>query len=148
MSIATDQTNHESTFAHSTVALLSGLLFGLGLIISGMVNPGKVIGFLDLAGDWDPSLLFVMGGGVAVTTATFWLVLRRERPLFEKKFFLPTKADLDGRLLIGAALFGIGWGVGGLCPGPAITALATLDPLGSAFRRRDAFRDGVAKSCR
>ena len=113
MSIATDQTNHESTFAHSTVALLSGLLFGLGLIISGMVNPGKVIGFLDLAGDWDPSLLFVMGGGVAVTTATFWLVLRRERPLFEKKFFLPTKADLDGRLLIGAALFGIGWGVGG-----------------------------------
>jgi len=128
MSIATDQTNHESTFAHSTVALLSGLLFGLGLIISGMVNPGKVIGFLDLAGDWDPSLLFVMGGGVAVTTATFWLVLRRERPLFEKKFFLPTKADLDGRLLIGAALFGIGWGVGGLCPGPAITVLATLDP--------------------
>ena len=128
MSIATDQTNHESTFAHSTVALLSGLLFGLGLIISGMVNPGKVIGFLDLAGDWDPSLLFVMGGGVAVTTATFWLVLRRERPLFEKKFFLRTKADLDGRLLIGAALFGIGWGIGGLCPGPAITALATLGP--------------------
>ena len=128
MSIATDQKNHESTFAHSTVALLSGLLFGLGLIISGMANPGKVIGFLDLAGDWDPSLLFVMGGGVAVTTATFWLVLRRERPLFEKKFFLPTKADLDGRLLIGAALFGIGWGIGGLCPGPAITALATLDP--------------------
>ena len=128
MSIATDQTNHESTFAHSTVALLSGLLFGLGLIISGMVNPGKVIGFLDLAGDWDPSLLFVMGGGVAFTTATFWLVLRRERPLFEKKFFLPTKADLDGRLLIGTALFGIGWGIGGLCPGPAITALATLDP--------------------
>ncbi|MDA9311110.1 YeeE/YedE family protein [Gammaproteobacteria bacterium] len=128
MSIATDHKNHESTFAHSTVALLSGLLFGLGLIISGMVNPGKVIGFLDLAGDWDPSLLFVMGGGVAVTTATFWLVLRRERPLFEKKFFLPTKADLDGRLLTGAALFGIGWGVGDLCPGPAITALATLDP--------------------
>ena len=93
-----------------------------------MVNPGKVIGFLDLAGDWDPSLIFVIGGGVTVTTASFWLVLRRERPLFEKKFFLPAKADLDGRLLTGAALFGIGWGVRGLCPGPAITALATLDP--------------------
>jgi uncharacterized membrane protein YedE/YeeE len=101
MSIATDQKSQESTFAHSAVALLSGLLFGLGLIVSGMVNPGKVIGFLDLAGNWDPSLIFVMGGGVAVTTSTFWLVLRRERPLFEKKFFLPTKADLDGRLLIG-----------------------------------------------
>ncbi|MBL6753458.1 MAG: YeeE/YedE family protein [Pseudomonadales bacterium] len=128
MSSVKEQNSHESTFAHSAVTLFSGVLFGLGLIISGMVNPGKVIGFLDLAGDWDPSLIFVMGGGVTVTTSTFWLVLRRERPLFEQKFFLPTKADLDGRLLIGAALFGIGWGIGGLCPGPAITALATLDP--------------------
>ena len=128
MSGVADQGKNDSTFAHSAVALFSGLLFGLGLIISGMVNPGKVIGFLDLAGDWDPSLIFVIGGGVTVTTASFWLVLRRERPLFEKKFFLTAKADLDGRLLTGAALFGIGWGVRGLCPGPAITALATLDP--------------------
>jgi uncharacterized membrane protein YedE/YeeE len=128
MSSVKEQNSHEGMFAHSAVTLVSGVLFGLGLIISGMVNPGKVIGFLDLAGDWDPSLIFVMGGGVTVTTSTFWLVLRRERPLFERKFFLPTKADLDGRLLMGAALFGIGWGIGGLCPGPAITALATLDP--------------------
>jgi uncharacterized membrane protein YedE/YeeE len=107
---------------------MSGLLFGLGLIISGMVNPAKVVGFLDLAGNWDPSLILVMGGGVTVTTATFWLVLRRQRPLFETKFYLPTKADLDGRLLSGAALFGIGWGLAGLCPGPALTGLATLEP--------------------
>ncbi|MDF1765168.1 MAG: YeeE/YedE family protein [Gammaproteobacteria bacterium] len=117
-----------STLGRPLVALMSGLLFGLGLIISGMVNPAKVVGFLDLAGNWDPSLILVMGGGVTVTTATFWLVLRRQRPLFETKFYLPTKADLDGRLLSGAALFGIGWGLAGLCPGPALTGLATLEP--------------------
>lgn len=117
-----------SALGRPLVALMSGLLFGLGLIISGMVNPAKVVGFLDLAGNWDPSLIFVMGGGVTVTTATFWLVLRRQRPLFETKFYLPTKADLDGRLLSGAALFGIGWGLAGLCPGPALTGLATLEP--------------------
>ena len=115
-------------FAHSAVSLASGWLFGLGLIISGMINPAKVIGFLDLAGNWDPSLIFVMGGGVFVTTSTFWLVLRRDQPLFDNKFFLPTKADLDPKLLLGSALFGIGWGIGGLCPGPALTAVATLDP--------------------
>jgi uncharacterized protein len=117
-----------SALGRPLVALMSGLLFGLGLIISGMVNPAKVVGFLDLAGNWDPSLILVMGGGVTVTTATFWLVLRRQRPLFETKFYLPTKADLDGRLLSGAALFGIGWGLAGLCPGPALTGLATLEP--------------------
>lgn len=118
----------QKSIAHAAVSLFAGLLFGLGLIVSGMVNPGKVVGFLDIAGNWDPSLIFVMGAGVAVTTATFWLVLRRERPLFDERFFLPTKADLDGRLLSGAALFGIGWGIGGLCPGPALTAVATLNP--------------------
>ena len=117
-----------SALGRPLVALMSGLLFGLGLIISGMVNPAKVVGFLDLAGNWDPSLILVMGGGVTVTTAIFWLVLRRQRPLFETKFYLPTKADLDGRLLSGAALFGIGWGLAGLCPGPALTGLATLEP--------------------
>ncbi len=114
--------------ANAAIALGAGLLFGLGLIVSGMINPSKVIGFLDLAGNWDPSLIFVMGGGVTVTLCTFWLVLRRDRPLFDKQFFLPNKADIDTRLITGAALFGIGWGIAGLCPGPAMTGLATLDP--------------------
>ena len=106
----------------------SGLLFGLGLIISGMINPGKVIGFLDLAGNWDPSLALVMIGGLAITTPAFRLVLKREQPLFESKFFLPGKLDIDKNLLSGAALFGIGWGLAGLCPGPALTGLASLNP--------------------
>lgn len=118
----------EFAAANRFTALGAGLLFGLGLIVSGMINPSKVIGFLDLAGDWDPSLIFVMGGGVAVTLCTFWLVLRRERPLFDTQFFLPSKADIDARLIAGAALFGVGWGIAGLCPGPAMTGLATLDP--------------------
>ncbi len=109
-------------------SLLSGLLFGLGLIISGMVNPGKVIGFLDLAGNWDPSLALVMIGGLAVTTPAFRFVLKREQPLFESKFFLPGKLDIDRKLLGGAALFGIGWGLAGLCPGPALTGVASLNP--------------------
>lgn len=87
MSGVADQEKNDSAFAQSAVALFSGLLFGLGLIISGMVNPSKVFGFLDLAGDWDPRLIFVIGGGVTVTTASFWLVLRSERPLFAKKSF-------------------------------------------------------------
>ena len=114
--------------ANAATALGAGLLFGLGLIVSGMINPSKVIGFLDIAGNWDPSLIFVMGGGVTVTLCTFWLVLRRDRPLFAKHFFLPSKADIDTRLISGAALFGIGWGIAGLCPGPAMTGLVTLDP--------------------
>ncbi len=106
---------------------LAGLLFGLGLIISGMISPAKVIGFLDVAGAWDPSLLLVMGAGLAVTTIAFRLVLRRDQPLFEAKFYLPTRTDVDGNLVGGAALFGIGWGIAGLCPGPALTGLLSLN---------------------
>ncbi|MAL79854.1 MAG: hypothetical protein CMN55_12210 [Sneathiella sp.] len=106
------------------ISLISGILFGLGLAISGMVSPGKVIGFLDLTGNWDPSLAFVMGGGVLVTVITFRFILKRETPVFGGHFSLPTKTEVDKRLLAGAALFGVGWGLGGLCPGPALSSLA------------------------
>ena len=106
---------------------VSGLLFGLGLAVSAMVNPAKVIGFLDLAGNWDPSLALVMAGGLAITLPAFRLVLKRDRPLLESRFFLPTSKDVDKRLLSGAMLFGIGWGLAGLCPGPALTSLVTLN---------------------
>jgi uncharacterized membrane protein YedE/YeeE len=107
------------------VTLVSGTLFGLGLAISGMVNPAKVIGFLDIAGDWDPTLAFVMGGALLVTIPAFRLILKRERPVLVDDFELPTKKDLDARLVGGSALFGVGWGLSGFCPGPAVTALAT-----------------------
>ncbi|WP_457939756.1 DUF6691 family protein [Mesorhizobium sp. 10J20-29] len=105
-------------------ALLSGLAFGFGLIISGMSDPAKVSNFLDVMGTWDPSLAFVMGGAIAVTGPGFaWLTRSRARPFFDDKFRLPTATDLDLKLLTGASIFGIGWGLGGFCPGPALTAL-------------------------
>lgn len=107
------------------VALFSGLLFGLGLVVSGMANPAKVIGFLDVAGDWDPTLAFVLGGALLVTIPAFRLILARTRPVLAEEFDLPKKKSLDVRLLGGSALFGVGWGLGGFCPGPAVTALAS-----------------------
>lgn len=115
------------------VALASGVLFGVGLVVSGMSNPAKVIGFLDLAGDWDPTLAFVMGGAVMVTLVAFRFVLRRERPVLDKGFSLPQKTAVDGRLVGGAALFGVGWGLSGLCPGPAVVALLSGIPAVLAF---------------
>ena len=106
--------------------LLAGLIFGLGLLISGMANPAKVQNFLDLAGSFDPSLLFVMAGAVVVTLVGYRLVLRRPSPLLAEQFHLPAVKDIDARLVSGAALFGIGWGLSGFCPGPAITSLALL----------------------
>ena len=103
--------------------LIAGLLFGVGLSISGMINPAKVIGFLDIAGAWDPSLAFVMLGGVIVTAIGYRTVLRRSQPLFEPNFTLPTRRDIDPPLLLGAGLFGIGWGLGGYCPGPALAGI-------------------------
>jgi uncharacterized membrane protein YedE/YeeE len=97
----------------------AGVLFGVGLWLSGMANPRKVLGFLDVAGDWDPSLLLVMGGAVAVTAFAFSGIIKRKGLVFQK-------TKLDAPLIVGAALFGIGWGIGGYCPGPALTALATL----------------------
>ena len=107
------------------INLFGGTLFGLGLTVSGMVNPQKVIGFLDVAGDWDPTLAFVMGGALLVAIPAFRLILRRSHPVLAEEFELPTKKDVDGPLLGGAALFGIGWGLAGFCPGPAVTALAS-----------------------
>lgn len=102
----------------------AGLLFSAGLMVSGMVNPAKVLGFLDLFGAWDASLAFVMAGAIAVTFIGYNRVLRKPGPLFESHFSLPTSKDIDRNLLLGASLFGIGWGLVGLCPGPAITSLA------------------------
>lgn len=105
---------------------LSGLLFGIGLGIAGMTQPAKVVAFLDLFGAWDPSLAFVMAGAIAVHAIAYRLVRRRARPLFDVRFHLPTRTDLDRRLLVGSALFGIGWGIGGYCPGPGLVSLVTL----------------------
>lgn len=105
---------------------ISGLIFGLGLLVSGMANPLKVQNFLDVFGHWDPSLAFVMGGAIAVTLPGFFLLKKRERPLIAPEFRWPGRTDIDARLVGGAALFGIGWGLGGFCPGPALTALPFL----------------------
>ena len=108
-------------------SLISGVLFGFGLAISSMINPAKIVGFLDITGNWDPSLAFVMGGAVFVTAVTFRVVLKRPTPMFANTFELPSKIDLDGKLIFGAAIFGIGWAVSGLCPGPAISSIILLD---------------------
>ena len=105
------------------VTLLSGALFGLGLAVSGMSNPAKVIGFLDVAGDWDPTLALVMGGAILVVGPAFGLIFRRRRPVLAEDFDLPAKKEVDARLLGGSALFGVGWGLSGFCPGPAVVAL-------------------------
>lgn len=105
-------------------SLLAGLLFGLGLALAQMTDPNKVLGFLDLAGDWDPSLLFVLGGAVGLAVLGFRLILLRRQPLFDSRFHLPTRRAIDTPLLLGSALFGVGWGIGGYCPGPAIAQLA------------------------
>ena len=104
--------------------LATGLLFGLGLSVSGMVNPEKVLAFLDLSGPWDPSLALVMFAAFLVTWAGYRVVLRR-KPLFDDQCHLPTRSDIDGRLITGAVLFGLGWGLAGYCPGPAVAALAS-----------------------
>ena len=107
------------------ITVFTGLIFGIGLIMSGMTNPAKVQNFLDLFGSWDPSLALVMGGAILITMPGFWLVQKRQTPLFENAFLIPKKINLDFNLLIGSAIFGIGWGLGGFCPGPAITSILT-----------------------
>ncbi|TVQ92410.1 MAG: YeeE/YedE family protein [Deltaproteobacteria bacterium] len=104
----------------------AGLLFALGLGISGMTQPAKVVGFLDITGDWKPELAFVMGGAIAVHLIAYRLVPRMSKPLFEPKFGIPSRRDIDGRLLGGALLFGAGWGLGGYCPGPGIVSLVSM----------------------
>lgn len=109
----------------TAMAALAGLIFGGGLIVSGMTRPDKVQGFLDVTGAWDPSLAFVMIGAIAVHFLLFRLILRRRSPLFDKRFHLPTRTDLDPKLVAGAAIFGVGWGLGGICPGPALVDLGS-----------------------
>lgn len=104
-------------------ALISGILFGIGLVLSQMTNPDKVLNFLDIAGNWDPSLIFVMVGALAVTSLFFKLILKRQRPQFDEKFYLSSKTSIDNPLLIGAAIFGVGWGISGYCPGPSVAGL-------------------------
>ncbi len=106
----------------------SGFLFGMGLTVSGMTDPQRVRGFLDLFGNWDPTLAFVMGGAVLVMAAAWRIQARMTKPVFGEKFALPDRTDLDPRLIAGAALFGIGWGIAGLCPGPAVASLV-LTPV-------------------
>lgn len=110
------------------LGFLSGLVFGLGLILSGMADPAKVLNFLDLFGAWDPSLAFVMGGASLTAFFGYRLVWRRSAPLAAPAFDLPTATAIDAPLLSGAAIFGIGWGIGGFCPGPAWTSLALASP--------------------
>lgn len=113
------------------VAFIAGLMFALGLVLSGMTQPAKVIGFLDITGKWDPSLAFVMGGALLVTLVAFTLTPREgKRPWFAEKFELPTRKDIDSPLLIGSTLFGIGWGLAGYCPGPAIASIGSLVTAG------------------
>ena len=115
------------------IGLLAGTLFGAGLFISGMMDPEKVIGFLNLFGSWDPSLMFVMGSALIITVPAFKFILRRKKPVFNDAFTLPLKTYLDKPLIVGAAIFGIGWGLYGYCPGPAISSLASLNTAGFIF---------------
>ena len=114
-------------------ALLSGLVFGLGLIVSGMANPAKVLGFLDLTGAWDPSLALVMGGAIAVGFFAFLVAKNRTRSFIGAEMKLPKASAIDNRLLAGSALFGAGWGIAGFCPGPGLVALGMGEPKAIVF---------------
>jgi len=114
-------------------SLLAGLVFGLGLIVSGMANPAKVLGFLDLAGHWDPSLAFVMAGAIAVGAIAFAVANRRAVSILGAEMRLPSARHIDRRLVLGSVLFGIGWGVAGFCPGPALVSLGMGEPKALVF---------------
>ncbi|MBQ0753137.1 MAG: YeeE/YedE family protein [Gammaproteobacteria bacterium] len=118
---------------HHFAALFSGLIFGFGLLLSGMANPTKVLSFLDLAGAWDPSLILVMGGAIAVGLIAFAVAKRRRYSFLGEPIHLPTKRRLDTRLILGSLGFGIGWGLAGFCPGPALVALGTGAPKAVVF---------------
>lgn len=106
------------------VALLSGLLFGVGLSLSEMVNPNRILGFLDFFGNWDPTLLFVMAGAVPVSALSYLLVRGKEKPAFAESFKISARREIDRKLIIGSAIFGVGWGIAGYCPGPVVTMLS------------------------
>lgn len=111
---------------HAAVSFLVGLLFAIGLGISGMTQPQKVIGFLDLTGAWDPSLIFVMAGAVGLHFVTYRLVRKKSTPLLDKHWHVPTSKEVSPQLVVGAVMFGVGWGLAGYCPGPALTSVAGL----------------------
>jgi uncharacterized membrane protein YedE/YeeE len=110
------------------VSFFVGFVFSIGLVISGMTNPNKVIGFLDIFGIWDASLVFVMGGAVLFNLVSFFIILKKSKPIFTKSFFLPLSKSVDGKLIVGSSLFGIGWGIAGICPGPAFANIALVGP--------------------
>ena len=109
------------------ISLVSGIVFGVGLVISEMINPEKVLGFLNLFGNWDPSLAFVMIGALIVSSPLFYIIKNKEKPLFAEKFNYSNNKEVNNRLIVGSALFGAGWGLGGLCPGPAISSIALIN---------------------
>ncbi|MEQ8692655.1 MAG: YeeE/YedE family protein [Pseudomonadales bacterium] len=122
-----------SNTAKNLSAMLGGTIFGAGLVVSGMTNPEKVLAFLRVGPGWDPALLFVLGGAVVVATAGYWLVTRRPTPLFDKSFHTPASTAIDQPLIVGGVLFGLGWGIAGFCPGPALVGLMTFDPRAAVF---------------
>ena len=113
------------------VSLIVGSIFGIGLAFGGMLDPSKVVGFLDIFGVWDPSLAFVMMGGIMVNAAGYLILIRGKKPIFTEKFHLPDNIFIDRRLVVGSAIFGVGWGLGGLCPGPVVASLF-LNPNSTA----------------
>ncbi|MBN3761483.1 YeeE/YedE family protein [Burkholderia sp. Ac-20365] len=126
-------TDLKTPLVAAVTALLAGLLFGVGLMVSGMANPAKVLGFLDLAGRWDPSLAFVMIGAIAIGSSAFFIARRRDRSYLGLQMQLPVSTAITPRLVLGSAVFGIGWGLAGFCPGPALVALGAGYPKAVGF---------------
>ena len=120
-------------FLHSIFALSSGIIFGLGLILSGMSNPSKVLAFLDITGLWDPSLMFVMGGAIGVGVVAFAFAKKRTMAILGDVMHLPSKHDIDSKVMLGGVIFGIGWGIAGICPGPALVLLGAGSKQGIIF---------------
>ncbi|WP_440909788.1 DUF6691 family protein [Candidatus Pelagibacter sp.] len=115
------------------ISLVSGIIFGIGLVISEMINPEKVLGFLDLFGNWDPSLAFVMIGALLVSSPLFHLIKKKEKPICEVSFNIPNNKEINKKLVLGSLMFGVGWGLGGLCPGPAISSIALINYYSISF---------------
>ena len=115
------------------VALFCGIIFGIGLVISQMINPAKVLGFLNVFGEWDPSLAFVMIGALIISSPLFHLFKKKEKPIFSASFSIPENKEIDKKLIIGSILFGVGWGLAGLCPGPAISSIALFNVSSVTF---------------
>ena len=115
------------------VSCISGIIFGVGLSVSNMINPEKVLGFLDIFGLWDPSLIFVMMGAIIISAPAFFLFRSKNKPLFADNFTMPTLKSIDKNLIIGSSIFGVGWGMAGFCPGPAISSLALLNTYSVFF---------------